>query len=684
MMKKILIFSLVFAIFSLLISGCSSNPDTIPPEVHITSPHEGDQVRGIISIEATARDNRGIVKVEFYVDSLDNKIGEDYKFPFEVVWDSRNVTDGPHTLIAKATDTSNNTSPLHYVNINVDNSGPSTVEAGVVTWSESMVGTSSKVIDKIASKIKLHPKMKDVLKSVLTSPNKPNLSRYKTTNIKAVEKVIPLTSGYHICLAVWWTELSGATSYRVYINDTFILETSDLGFVEDYADQVFGLSSGNEYVIKVTGVINGVESKSTLGSWVVRPVEPVTLISPSDGGSASLYPTFSWQDPDYDPNAWEILVYNAGTTESMWYYYEQGSFRSSINYNYNGSGKALNEGQTYNWYVDYYDNWQHSEIYNEDYYFAISLSPTFRFTTEIYSIGNLYIGTTNPGKVYKYVSGKWVDLSPSPLGDTVISFAKYNGNLYVGVSNSGRGQVWRYDGGTSWTLVGDYMDGEVDSLAVYNGELYAGTSWNGMRLYKYTPGTTNCDIPNWTRVVEAGWSGTRVLYVFNNYLLMGDIGYDRFGLWDGSNFYYVLNGGGSCVYDMQEFNGKVYAAVWHGRLWETADGWNWSLTLSDGYGSRMWELEVFNGSLYMAYDNGELRRSTIPDRGELVYTAPDSIISMATDGTKLYFGTGRESTYSSDYGYGIANVYMYDGNTVTQISSDDAFGDGVQEIFVDH
>jgi hypothetical protein len=204
------------------------------------------------------------------------------------------------------------------------------------------------------------------------------------------------------------------------------------------------------------------------------------------------------------------------------------------------------------------------------------------------------------------------------------------------------------------------------------------------RLYKYTPGTTNCDIPNWTRVVEAGWSGTRVLYVFNNYLLMGDIGYDRFGLWDGSSFYYVLDGDGSCVYDMQEFNGKVYAAVWQGRLWETADGWNWYLTLSDEYGSRMWELEVFNGSLYMAYDNGELRRSTIPDRGELVYIAPDSIISMASDGTKLYFGTGRESTYGSNYGYGIANVYMYDGNAVTQISSYDAFGDGVQEIFVEH
>ncbi|MGB9878828.1 MAG: choice-of-anchor J domain-containing protein, partial [Candidatus Pelagibacter ubique] len=375
--------------------------------------------------------------------------------------------------------------------------------------------------------------------------------------------------------------------------------------------------------------------------------------------------------PDYADD-WlispQITLPSGNITLSFWEWYQ---IEEGYDYGY----VLISTDGGYNWnelsYRTGYSDWTRTTI-NLSAYAGQTIKLAFRLTSDC---------------CYNY-AGWYVDnieiVASESLGETVISFAKYNGSLYIGVRNNGIGQVWRYNGGTSWTLVGDNMDGEVDSLAVYNGQLYAGTSWNGMRLYKYTPGTTNCDIPNWTRVVDYFyWSGTRVLYVFNNYLLMGDIGYDRFGLWDGSNFYAVCDGGGSCIYDMKEFNGKVYAAAWDGRLWETSDGWNWYLTLSDEYGSRMWELEVYNNYLYMAYDNCELRKSNIPNRGELVYTAPDSIISMATDGTKLYFGTGRESTYSSNYGYGIANVYMYDGNNVTLISPYDTFGDGVQEIFVD-
>lgn len=282
--------------------------------------------------------------------------------------------------------------------------------------------------------------------------------------------------------------------------------------------------------------------------------------------------------------------------------------------------------------------------------------------------------------------------SEIPLGYAVLDLKEYNGQLYAGTtsqfSSGGIGQVYKYEGGTQWTLVGDNLDNEVCALAIYQGELYAGTAWEGMRLYKYTPGDTNCGIPDWTRVVDySDWSGTRCLYISHGYLLMGDIGYDRFGRWDGSNFHPDLDSDGSCVYDYQDYGGYVYAAAYEGRMWQSTNAINWDWVLDYDYGlGNMWALETFQGLLYMSYDNGELRATDggTDLRGTLKYTAPDGIISMTTDtgGRNLYFGTGGNAI---DYGgdsEGIANIYRYDGNDAKLICQEDEFGAGVQVLYI--
>jgi len=296
-------------------------------------------------------------------------------------------------------------------------------------------------------------------------------------------------------------------------------------------------------------------------------------------------------------------------------------------------------------------------------------------TVSVNNIYAIYAGGSYPGKVYTYNGTQWTSISPE-LGDAVLSIVLYNGHLFAGVTTSdGRGQVWRYEGGNNWILVGDNLDDKVCSLAVYQGELYAGTAWNGMRLYRYISGS------NWEKVVDYyPWNGTSCLYVYNNYLLMGDLGYDLIGIWDGTSFYPVESGWtGSCIYDFQEFNGKVYASAWYGRLWESSDGTSWNILLDYG-SSHMWELEVFNNALYMGYENGELRASSVPDYGTLIYTAPDGIISMTKSGNNLYFGTGADALYYYG-GDGIANIYRYDGSSVTQISENDEFGGGVQVLY---
>ena len=296
--------------------------------------------------------------------------------------------------------------------------------------------------------------------------------------------------------------------------------------------------------------------------------------------------------------------------------------------------------------------------------------------------GALYAGGSNPGYVYKYIGGtSWEVISPN-LGYAVLDLVEYDGHLYAGIISSSDGyssvgQVYRYDGGTTWTLVGDNMDHQVCSLAVYDGYLYAGTGWNGMDLYRY-------DDPEWTQVVHyTDWSGTRALHVSHGYLLMGGLGYDRFGRWDGTTFYADLHGGGCCIWDYEDYDGDVYASAYQGRMWNSSDAINWSVLLSYYYnGGDMWELETFQNSLYMSYDNGELRASSVPDRGTLVYTAPDGIISMTTDGdNNLYFGTGGEAGYRRETS-GTANVYKYDGTTVVLISSNDEMVTGVQVLSI--
>lgn len=297
------------------------------------------------------------------------------------------------------------------------------------------------------------------------------------------------------------------------------------------------------------------------------------------------------------------------------------------------------------------------------------------------SLGGLYAGGSNPGIVYHYNGdNNWDPISPE-LGYAVLSLVEYEGHLYAGTTSAfgsgGVGRVYRYEGGNTWTLVGDNLDNEVCALAVYQGDLYAGTAWQGMKLYRYEDGT------NWTQVIgQVIWSGTRSLYISHDYLLMGDILYDRFGRWDGSSFYADLSGGGSCIYNYQDYGDYVYAAAYLGRLWRSTDAINWSVMLGY-YDGNMWELEEFQDKLYMSYNNGELRAydGTGYLRGELVYRAPDGIISMTTNGDNLYFGTGGDAVGYGPESTGIANVYRYDGTEVTLISDEDEFGAGVQYLF---
>ncbi len=76
--------------------------DLQPPTVNLTSPANGAGVNGVATVQATASDDVGVVRVEFYVDGA--LASSDSSAPWEFAWNTAAVANGVHTLKAVAFD----------------------------------------------------------------------------------------------------------------------------------------------------------------------------------------------------------------------------------------------------------------------------------------------------------------------------------------------------------------------------------------------------------------------------------------------------------------------------------------------------------------------------------------------------------------------------------------------------
>jgi len=94
-------------------------PDTTPPAVSITAPASGATVSGTVTISANATDNVGVAQVEFLVDGVVK--GTDTSSPYSYAWDTNTATNGGHSLTARATDTSGNSTTSAAVSVTVSN-----------------------------------------------------------------------------------------------------------------------------------------------------------------------------------------------------------------------------------------------------------------------------------------------------------------------------------------------------------------------------------------------------------------------------------------------------------------------------------------------------------------------------------------------------------------------------------
>lgn len=97
---------------------------------------------GTITLSATASDNVGVSKVEFYVDNALK--GTDTSSPYSMTLNSTTLTNGTHSLVARAFDAANNSKDSAAVSFSVNNTTTSQqlvqnggFESGTASWTAS-------------------------------------------------------------------------------------------------------------------------------------------------------------------------------------------------------------------------------------------------------------------------------------------------------------------------------------------------------------------------------------------------------------------------------------------------------------------------------------------------------------------------------------------------------------------
>jgi hypothetical protein len=130
----------------------SEPAETVSPQVTITSPINDATVNETITITATASDNVGVAKVEFYVGGvLKSTVAS---APYVYSWDTTTVTNGNYVLVAKAYDAAGNTNTSS-VSVTVNNViyVPPTGEA---LTSLIIVAPVNQTIFTVNEKIRIH------------------------------------------------------------------------------------------------------------------------------------------------------------------------------------------------------------------------------------------------------------------------------------------------------------------------------------------------------------------------------------------------------------------------------------------------------------------------------------------------------------------------------------------------
>src|SRR6185503_6124217 len=103
--------------------------DMTPPAITLSEPSNNATVRADVTLTAAASDSSPIDRVEFFANGT--LVGTDYTAPYNTIWDSTTVGDGPVSLTARAIDFGFNSTTSSASVVTVDNTAPdTTIDSG--------------------------------------------------------------------------------------------------------------------------------------------------------------------------------------------------------------------------------------------------------------------------------------------------------------------------------------------------------------------------------------------------------------------------------------------------------------------------------------------------------------------------------------------------------------------------
>lgn len=314
--------------------------------------------------------------------------------------------------------------------------------------------------------------------------------------------------------------------------------------------------------------------------------------------------------------------------------------------------------------------------------------------------GDIYVGTWNvqldyPAIISAVQSGQ-IDLGN--IGNPLEG---------IGFMQSKGGEIWRYNGGQSWTQVHKTIPENTGFriMAEYNGVLYAGSanSTTGTNLLRSTNGTT------WTSVyggptANPDNNSIRTLTQFNGKLYVGTENNKTGGeLWafDGANWAHKTTVSDPSVAELQVYNNKLYLGTWNFNdkyhFYESSNGADFNNVTPVFSGSSqlanigVMKLTEFKGTFYLGtvnYRDGFTLLSTknpSDPNGWKVITI-DGLgdksnaysWSLQEYQGKLYLGTFNDGLYGGMYGElpldGRAQLWCTEDGNVWEQIVDDGFG----------
>jgi len=242
--------------------------DTTAPTTSITAPSNGATVSGTTSVTASASDNVGVTKVEFYLDGALKST--DTTSPYSWSWDTTTATNASHTLTSKAYDAAGNVGTSSTVTVTVSNTATQLLgNPGFETGTASPWTASAGIVDNSTSE------------AAHSGSWKAWLDGYGATHTDTLVQTVSIPSGKTSATLTFWLHIDTAETTTTTAYDTLkvqirnssgtVLATlatySNLNHNTGYTQKSFSLNSYIGQTIQVYLV--GAEESTLQTSFVV-------------------------------------------------------------------------------------------------------------------------------------------------------------------------------------------------------------------------------------------------------------------------------------------------------------------------------------------------------------------------------------------------------------------------------